>query len=131
MKQSPLDLATTPVILVTATLVGPITSHNIQLILDTGASYTMISPEILIRIGCDPSQTLYKKPITTASGVEYVPFLIVSSLKVWGVERKNVEVCAHSLPPNIPARGLLGLNFLRHFNVHLNFLDRNITILSR
>ena len=51
----PLDLLINPVIVVIATLVGPERAHNIQLILDTGATYTMISPEILLRIGCDPA----------------------------------------------------------------------------
>ncbi|MBI2981397.1 MAG: clan AA aspartic protease [Deltaproteobacteria bacterium] len=100
-------------ILVSATLTGHSQSHNINLILDTGASYTMISPEILMRIGCDPTQSEDKRPITTASGIEYVSFLKIGSLKTLGVSLSSVEVCAHTLPPNLPARGLLGLSFLR------------------
>ncbi|MBI4430608.1 MAG: clan AA aspartic protease [Candidatus Omnitrophica bacterium] len=125
MTKFPLDLAS-QVILVNVTLTGPVRLHNIYLILDTGATFTMISPEILLRIGLDPTKSEKRRTICTASGIEYVPFLTVPSIKAIGAERKNIEVCAHTLPPNIPARGLLGLNFLRHFNIPLNFLDNHI-----
>ena len=131
MAKFPLDLRQRhQVILLTATLIGPERLHTIQLILDTGATYTMISPEILVRIGCDPSQSIEKSPITTASGIEYVPFVIIPTVRALGVSRDHVKVCAHSLPSNIPARGLLGLNFLRHFNLHLNFLDQEMEIVE-
>ncbi len=118
------------VILISALIVGPRNAHNIRLILDTGASFTLISPEILVRVGLDPVAVLNKRPITTASGIEYVPFLKIPTLQLLGVERHDVEVCAHSLPSNLPARGLLGLNFLRHFNLHLNFLDKELKIFA-
>ncbi len=108
------------VILVPTTLVGPKQSHNINLILDTGASFTMISPEILVRIGLDPAEALHKSTIATASGVEFVAFVKLPRLEVLGVKRSDIEICVHSLPATVPARGLLGLNFLRHFDVHLN-----------
>ena len=127
MTKFPVDL-TSQVILVDATLRGITYPHTIRLILDTGATFTMISPEILLRIGLDPAKSVKQRTICTASGIEYVPFLTVPFIKAFGVERKNIEVCAHALPTNIPARGLLGLNFLGHFNVHLNFKDRNIRI---
>lgn len=127
MRQFPLDFKS-QVILVPAIIVGPKNAHTINLILDTGATYTLISPEILLRIGADPAGTTDKQAITTASGIEFVSFLKVPFIKALGVERNDVEVCAHSLPSNMPARGLLGLNFLRHFNVHLNFLERKLEI---
>lgn len=131
MGTFPLNLSKHQVILVHATLFGPERPHIIPLILDTGATYTMISPEILLRIGCDPSQAPEKKPITTASGIEYVPFLVVPAIQVFGLKVENLKVCVHSLPSNIPARGLLGLNFLKNFNTHLNFLKNQIEIFEK
>lgn len=123
----PLDTSQ-QVILVAATVVGPKQSHNIRLILDTGASFTMIAPEILVRIGCDPAECQTKKPITTASGLEYVSFLKINTLQALGVECQELEVCSHSLPSTLPARGLLGLNFLRQCNIQLNFLQRQMIV---
>src|SRR3989338_121255 len=130
MAKFPLNLARDHVIILTATLIGPERSHAIQLILDTGATYTMVSPEILVRIGCDPSRYLEKSAITTASGIEYVPFITIPTVRALGSDQHEVKVVAHGLPPNIPARGLLGLNFLRHFNVHLNFLDEEVEVIA-
>lgn len=117
-----------PIIIIPTILIGPRGERLIQMILDTGASFTMVAPGTLIEIGCDPNKNHQNRPITTASGIEYVPFLTIPNMKALGVERENIEVCVHSLPPNIPARGLLGLNFLRHFNVHLNFLQGTLII---
>ena len=127
MNQFSLDLRS-QVILIPAVIIGPKSAHTINLIFDTGATFTLISPEILLRIGADPAKAENKRAITTASGIEFVPFLKIPLIKTLGVERNNIEVCAHSLPSNLPARGLLGLNFLRHFNVHLNFLEKRMKI---
>ena len=37
-------------------------------------------------------------------------------------------IYTHSLPPNLPAKGLSGLNFLRYFNLHLRFLEKVLEI---
>jgi len=61
--------------------------------------------------------------IVTASGVELVPQLTVRAARCLGQTVKKLEVVYHDLPPQSPVKGLLGLNFLRHVNVHLNFLQ--------
>lgn len=116
------------VILVDTEIIGPKESRYARMILDTGATYTMVSPDILIGGGHDLAKVTRKNPITTASGIEHCPFIKIRALSAFGHTMKNVEVCAHSLPANIPARGLLGLNFLRHFNVHLNFLEDTLIL---
>lgn len=112
---------TEQVLLVPAILEGTRRRHNIYVILDTGATFTMISPEILERIGFEPDERLERNPISTASGIEYVSFVTLPALTVLGHERKGITVCVHTLPSTLPARGLLGLNFLRYFDLHLNF----------
>jgi predicted aspartyl protease len=100
------------------------------MVIDTGAAFTMVSPEILVSIGCDPAQMGSTKPIVTASGIEYARFLKVPSLQAFGFAISDLEVTAHSLPQNLPARGLLGINFLKNFNFHFKFLESKIEIES-
>ncbi len=116
------------VILVETDVVGPKKTNSVRMILDTGATYTMVSPEILIECGYDLSRSGDRRAVTTASGIEYTPFLRVRALSSLGYTMRGIEVCAHSLPPNLPARGLLGLNFMRHFNIHFRFLDQVLEI---
>lgn len=40
----------------------------------------------------------------------------------------NLEVLCHDLPPEAKVDGLLGLNFIRHFNIAIRFRDGVIDI---
>jgi predicted aspartyl protease len=117
-----------PILLVDAELHGPKEIHTIRLLLDTGATYTLIKPQVLVHAGYDLATVTQRGRITTASTEEYVPFVRLIGLKALGQHIDNLTVCAHALPAGIPAEGLLGLNFLRHFNVHLNFLKGHLEI---
>ncbi len=69
-------------------VIGPRTSRSLKLAVDTGATYTMLPPDLLLDIGYD------------------------HTLKCLGLGVRNVEVIAHHLPPESPVEGLLGLNVL-------------------
>ena len=109
------------IIIVPVQITGPKRKRYLRMILDTGATYTMISPEILIEVGYDLSSPIRKVAITTASSVEYAPFFKITHMEALRQEVSNIEIASHSLPPRIPAEGLLGLNFLRHFRNDLDF----------
>lgn len=100
---------------------GPKTIGQVRMILDTGTVYTIIAPEKLAEIGCIPPAASQQISITTASTVEYAPLVRIPKLEALGQIVGNFKVCAHSLPPNMPARGLLGMDFLSRFNLHLEF----------
>lgn len=119
------------VILVDAELKGPERSHKIRMIVDTGASFTLINQEVLAFVGYDLARSKRRSKITTASGIEYVPFLEIRRLEALAQSVNNLEVCGHTLPPDLPAEGLLGLNFLRHFNVHFDFIDGSLRTFSK
>lgn len=91
------------------------------MILDTGASYTLIPTRKAIEIGHDPTLAEERIQIFTVSGTEYVPLIKVSSFKCLGIEIKDFTVICHDLPPQSPADGLLGLNFLVHLPSFADF----------
>lgn len=52
----------------------------IPVVLDTGASFTVVSTDILVQLGYDPANPLLEgQRIVTGSGVEYAPRIIVRS----------------------------------------------------
>lgn len=110
---------------------GPRTSRLITMALDTGAVQTVIPVETALAIGYDPVKTRRRIEVVTASGVGLVPQLTVQAVRYLGHTVQNVEVICHDLPAQSPVKGLLGLNFLRHFNVHLNFLSNRIKLHTR
>jgi len=104
-----------------AMIEGPYGVLNVTLILDTGATYVHLPWRILEALGYEPSNIHKKERIITASGIEFAPKLKVRKITSLGVEAKGVEVICHDLPPETRVDGLLGLSFLKNFNIHLQF----------
>ena len=91
-----------------------------KLILDTGASYVTLSRDMVSAIGL-PIDTDNTIQLTSASTVETTPKIVVPEITVLGKRVKNVEAIIKDLPPQAPADGLLGLSFLRHFKLTIDF----------
>jgi aspartyl protease family protein len=87
----------------------------LRVLVDTGATYTMIPRKVAQAAGLDPMAALKRVPIITASAVEYVPLLRVPVWRCLGLELRHLDVVCHDLPPESAVDGLLGLSFLRHF----------------
>lgn len=91
-----------------------------KLVFDTGSYAVLLSWKIALAIGLpiDPNKTLR---ITTASMVETAPVTLIPRMNVLGHIVENVECIIRDLPEGSGVDGLLGLSFLRHFNITLNF----------
>ena len=106
-------------------------SAVIPTVLDTGASFTIVSTDVLVRLGYDPADpALERQRIITGSGVEAAPALPVRSASAIGQKVKMLEVLCHDLPAESGVDGLLGLNFLKEFKLTIRF-QRGIVELSR
>ena len=101
-------------LVVHALLKGPKDTKIIRLVVDTGATTTIIPPQIALAIGCNPVRAKHHLSIITASGLEYLPVVTVPVIESLGQQVKNLAVACHSLPPQSTVDGLLGLDFLSH-----------------
>lgn len=95
--------------------------RNVIMALDTGCSRTIVSYETAVAIGADPAISPKRTRIVTGSGIEISPLVTVSKIKTLGKEIKNLEVACHTLPEEGFVDGLLGLDFLKNFNLFVNF----------
>lgn len=111
-----------PVIVVYVTLQGRLV-QTARMAVDTGATYTMIPWEIAEALGYEPERTKERINMVTASGVERAPLITLSSISLGGDEVKEVPTLVHDLPPRSYVDGLLGLGFLRHFRIDLDFAE--------
>ena len=93
---------------------------DFSITVDTGASITTISTDILTRAGYDVSKGLTRK-ITTASGTEFVKEITVDKIQLDNIELENVIVYAHTFPQESFSSGVLGLNVLADFDVNFLF----------
>ena len=98
-----------------------------RMIFDTGASFLLISNKLARDIGLkiDLKKTL---KTTTASSVETAPLVIIPKVSVLDSEIKNVEALVMDLPPESGISGLLGLSFIKHFNVNIDFKHGKLTL---
>lgn len=115
-------------IVIQAEVFGSSGSIVLRLALDTGATGTMINVAPLTTIGYDPSLAPDRVQVTTGSGVEYTPRLLVTRFQALGQTRDNFPILAHTLPPSASVDGLLGLDFLRGQILTIDFLQGDISL---
>ena len=92
-----------------------------SLIFDTGATYTMIAWDIADALGIHTDESQKTIPFSTASGLVEAPLMKAGKVQVKQSAVKNLDLIIHSLPEGARVDGLLGLNFIRHFNVSIDF----------
>jgi len=109
------------VIVVEPELEGEYVSEIIKMVLDTGATYTMLPWKIARVLGLKAEVSERRIDIITASGVESVPLVNLKSIRLFDKKVSNIDVVIHDLPAKSYVDGLLGLNFLRNFELYINF----------
>ena len=119
---------TSELILVDAEVVGP-TGHRAEarLVLDTGAAATTLTPRVIEKIGYNRRGGFKKAKVHTAIGEEHGYWLRVAELTVLGVTTPNFALTVFSLGHE-DIDGLVGMNFLRHFNFEIRPADRQILV---
>ncbi len=90
----------------------------------------MISSDAALGVGINPAKSKRQIDVTTGSGVILTPVVSVPIFRSLGQEVRNLEVICHDLPSEGIVDGLLGLNFLKHFNLHLKFLDGTMDVVA-
>jgi predicted aspartyl protease len=115
-------------ILVNAEIEGPSGCVIVQLALDTGATSTLINAGLLVAVGYDPALAPERIQITTGSGVEFAPRVILTSITSLGQTRKDLPVLCHTLPLSTGVDGILGLDFLRDQKLTLDFRSGEILL---
>jgi predicted aspartyl protease len=94
----------------------------LPVVLDTGATTTILPADILAALGYDPGHPgLPRIRMITGSGIEYAPCVNVKSLIVGGEEIANIGVLCHDLPEEAGIDGLLGLTFLKNFDLTVEY----------
>ena len=102
--------------------------RDIEVALDTGATTTSIPRYIASALGYNISEPKRTESVVTGSGVEEVSIVETKGLIAIGQTIENIEVMCHDLPADAPVEGVLGLNFLMNFDVHISFSKGTIAL---
>lgn len=122
-KAAPTNKASVPmekhgsVALVQATLNN---KRAAKFVVDTGASYTLISNAVAYDLGIQLGAKPKTMPFQTANGVIDAPITSIESISVGGLEIRNLLIAIHDAVPDPNVAGLLGLNFLSNFKLDID-----------
>jgi predicted aspartyl protease len=115
-------------VIVRADLSGPAGAAVLRLALDTGATQSVVSSAILVSVGYDPAASSDRVQVTTGSGIEFAPRVVVRAITAINRNVIDFSVLALTLPPSAGVDGLLGLDFLRGCLLKVDFLDGTISL---
>jgi predicted aspartyl protease len=88
----------------------------------------MVGSDLLEGLGYDLASAMRRVRVTTASGVETAPQLVIDRIEALGQAKRQFPVLCHTLPTTINVDGLLGLDFLRGCRVVLDFRSGTVSI---
>jgi predicted aspartyl protease len=98
-----------------------------RMAVDTGARVTIIRPDLAEEIGLD----LREDPETQVVGIGgVVPVSrgVVDEVVFLGHAVRGVDVACQDLHPALAFHGILGLDVLQHFNVHIDHDDEVLSV---
>jgi len=104
------------------------TDTIVRLALDTGATSSMINWDVAVLLGYDPASSKERIQVTTGSGVEFAPRIVVKKVEVVGRSLENFPILCHTLPPSATVDGLLGLDFFRGVRLVVDMKRRAIRL---
>ena len=106
-------------------LVGPTGRTVARLILDTGAVMTTVVPRVAESIGYSSAHQL-RRTVTRTAAAEERGYIVLCDVSTLGFRMRRHSVVVAELGYGI--HGLLGLNFLQHFNLELRYAEQRVLV---
>jgi predicted aspartyl protease len=99
-----------------------------QLLLDTGADRTMISPRVLTAAGVSITKPVATGQITGVTGTDKISYVVVDSLEVGEAKVGKMPVGSYELAGTGTGDGLLGRDFLDQFKMTVDATRGEVTL---
>jgi predicted aspartyl protease len=120
--------ASQELIVVRGTIEGPRGVASVRLVVDTGACRTIIVPEILDDVEYSARDGQVTSAVSSAIGRERGYTLRVERFAALGFAMNRFIVHVFDLMDHSRFDGLIGLNFLRHFNYEVRSAEGLIVL---
>jgi hypothetical protein len=106
---------------VEAEVAGPTSKSSRRLLLDTGATMSLIDPAMLAVVGYDPGASTDRVQLTMGGGFTVAPRILDMRLSALGQHRFAFPLLAYALPKDAGIDGLLRLDFFRESILTVDF----------
>jgi predicted aspartyl protease len=94
----------------------------IDLVVDTGAGLTIVDTAIVDYLGYSAREDgIDISALDGAAGRSEGYVIKVSRFKCLGFELENFAIACHDMNTRLGVAGLLGMNFLEHFRIDMNY----------
>ena len=104
-------------------------SLYMPMIIDSGASYLTVRADVFDQLEISPVRQV---PLITASEQAVAPLGQVDKVTVGAhCSAVNVDVISIPFPEALPAEGLLGASFFRHFLVSMDYEKEKLELATR
>ena len=101
--------------------------EEVVLVFDPGCAITLIDTSFMNLIGYDAAKDgLRHSSLDGACGASQGYTVQLATFKCLEQELNNFEIACHDLNSNLGVIGLLGMNFLKHFRMDIDFRDGTI-----
>ena len=114
-------------------LVHAVLNHQepVTLLLDTGATRTLLTPDIARRLGISPESDAPRSSMVTLGSQEgELPLIPLASLAVGDAAVEDLQVGVFTALPHAPfIDGLLGGDFLKHFTLRLDYARSRLQLI--
>ena len=95
-------------------------------LIDTGASYTVITPKLAKTLGLSVNADSPTVPVTTANGLLHAPVVRLKHVSLGGMQVDNVDAVITELGDSPQLSGLLGMSFFQ--GMELSFKQDRLVI---
>jgi predicted aspartyl protease len=102
--------------------------RELNLVLDTGAAETIITPDILDELGYSARLGEQRTVLRSAVGREEGYMIRVARFACLGHQRSDFRIHAHDLPDGWDIDGLIGLSFLCRLNYEIRSQEGRIMV---
>lgn len=92
-----------------------------KMVLDTGATYSVVPWHVVESLGYNPGASKEWVYITTASSSLHAPVIELDAISILGKRVSKSKVVVPNLPESSHVDGLLGLSYLKHFRILIDF----------
>jgi len=108
---------------------GRLNGHEVRLVLDTGASHVLVTPEAAGVAGIRSNAKIKFSAFGDRRGSARVG--VIDSVAVGPAVAERVPVAIMPMPPPLQGDGLVGLSFLKQFNFRLDYERKSVSFAPR